>query len=614
MKFKILSVFWVLFFSVFFLFGEELTENVSQDDGNQITKEVPASKIRIYIENSYSMAAYYKENDMNLSDSINNLITKLSAVYRGENIEIYSIADDKAESLTADYNSKDDMDELFHSNVNFQVKRDACSYSPSDPRCDSKLNKIVGKILNDTHGETISLLVSDLIYSIPKESGNLEKILPKLQGDTEQVFLRKRQENKNFAAVLVRLMVKFNGTYYNYKNVGRSNSKPRPVYILAVGDKTKLLKFFKDKETVKEKLNNFQDIAYFMSYNSEDSSFANDFTVLPMLNNEKINPGRIEKGDPIHVVYDWENVSEFYIASNVNCFNVESDKAENYSGKNVAIENADKFNLDTLDPANRRFIEEIGKKYTHILKVKKDSTIGLKDVEINLKDWDLNKNEKNIPWVSGYSTSDDVNDFKPETTFGLAFFVKGVDAAFRGGNSKYDSCFSLKLNVGHSDEAKERSLPEWLLTFFFSDNPDDAWFFKYFPTLFGRISSAFIWFCLVLLVVPLLFILFYFYVVNPSNDKMMLLCLTMLASSLFCYVINIILAYCVSNIEVFSSTLPYPYFMGLLLYLFTEPMILSVFWFFVLSFLFDCQTKLGAWKTVIKTNDDDNLPEEEEDE
>ena len=609
MKCKFLFVFFALFFNALFLVADDVAENIPQDSTVQPEEKIPESKIKIYIENSYSMAGYYKEKDMNLSDSINNLITKLSSTYQGDMIELYSIANDKTESLTADYRLNKDMDELFHTNENFQVKRDACSSQPNDPRCDSKLNKIVGKILNDTHGATISFLVSDLIYSIPKESSNTDKILSKLQGDTEQVFLSKRHENQNFAAVLVRLMVKFSGTYYNYKNSknsGKTNYKNRPIYLLAVGDKARLLKFFKDKEVVREKLNNFNDIAYFMTYDSEGDAFADDFTVLPVFNEEKkINPGRIETGDPIHAVYDWENVSEFFVAANVNCLNIDTEKSENYSGKKVIVKSAEKFDPEKLNTQNKYLVENTGKKYTHLLQMEKDGSSNSGYVEISIKDWDLNNNAGNIPWVSKYSTSDDVTNFKPETTFGLSYFVKGVDAAFRGENSEYDSCFSLKLSIGHSDEKKDRTLAEWFLTVFFHDNPDEAWGIKDFPTLFGRISSAFIWFCIILFVLPLIFNFLYFKVVVPSDDKMKYLCLTMFVSSLFSYLINIVLALCLSDLDILSSS-----FALLLGYLFTIPMICSVIWFFTISFALDFTTKLGVWKTI--TNKFDNLPEEDE--
>ena len=632
---KFLFVFSVLFFNILFLAAED----VSRGEESQPAEDVHDSKINIYIENSYSMLAYYEKQGMNLSNSIESLITHIKKNYPDMPREIYSIAGDSTNSLTKYYESND-MDFIFDiknsqfrknekkcerdlddPRCNFKKAAQKCTSDSKDPRCNTELNHTIEKILQETKSRSVSFFISDLIYSIEK-SKVPSTMLPKLQTKTTQVFLDKSREDYNFSVVLIQLKVKFDGIYYDYNDVpSEKHGIERPIFILAMGNKDVLLKLFGEKNKLSEEINNFQNIAYFFTNNNYEKSV---FTVLPVTDDEDSypsNPGRVEPGDPVQRIYRYNEVNKISIAAQINCLNKDPEVKENYAG-DVMVEIADKTSdetnkkhliiekVETFDKlnneTNKKFVKQLKNKgFTYVLNLKKEA--GLKTPS-NLKIYIIDDLPK---WIDISSTEDDTKLDKTKT-FGLKYFANGVKKGLQGNDSKDDYCFSIDLGVGYPEEDEAKISKEnigafeLLLTLPFDNNPDNA-LFSDFPALFGKISSAFFWFFIVLLFLPLLFNVLYFKVIEPSSDKMAVLCLTMLVSSLFCYLINIVLALCLSDLEILSSS-----FALLLIYLFTIPMLCSVIWFFVLSFAGDWVTKLGVWK--IRTDNYDNLSEEEEDE
>ena len=576
----------------------------SHNNNEQQTEQISESKIKVFIDNSYSMAGYYdygeeKDKELNLFTSIDDLMIWVNKTYDGVSREIYSIAGKSTAPLTSDY-EKSHMKKIFKDNTNFSIPNPSpCPKNSDDPRCTSKLNDIVETILNETDENSISFLVTDLIYSIPKESRDKDNKFNMLQNGTMQVFLEKNRHDKNFAVVLIRLMVKFSGKYYHSDETRTTyhNIIERPVYILAVGNEEKLLELLGEKEKLAEKINNFKEIAYLMK--------SSRFTVLPAVEGDNaaslklINPGRIGEGGAIQRIYRYGEVEKFSVLTNISCLNRNSIKPEDFN-EDFSVESVEPFSLDKLSETNKKFVKKLrdfnpNKDFTHIINLKKKNDSNLK---INIK-------EKLPDWVENFSTDDDINNYKDETTFGLKYFVNGVKNAFQDSD---DSCFSINLAVGgdnktgSSEKEAAKTFPEILLTIGFSDNPDDIDIssFHYFPTLFGRISSAFPWFLAVLLVIPVIFNLIYYNITEGWNrrlNKIMKFAGITAVNMLFCYFMNLILAVRLCGI---NSNMDYPYFNWLAEYLFTVPLLFSAIWFVVLSVLFNHWYKIyGAGRLEI---------------
>lgn len=575
---------------------DEIVQNGQQ------TEQISESKVKVYIDNSYSMTGYYdygtKKKELNLFTSIDNLMIWINKAYGGVSREIYSIAGKSTAPLTSDYEKNHSMKNMFKDNANFSSDKDPCKTN-DNPRCTSKLNDIVETILNETGENSISFLVTDLIYSIPAESRDKDNKFNMLQNGTMQVFLEKIRHGKNFAVVLIRLTVKFSGKYYCSDETVKlyDDIIKRPVYILAVGNEEKLLELLGEKEKLEEKINNFEEIVYLNGMKNSR------FTVLPAVEGDNaaalklINPGRIREGEAIQRIYRYDDVEKFSVLTNISCLNRNSIKPEDFN-EDFSVESVEPFSLDKLNETNKKFVKKLrdfnpNKDFTHIINLKKKNDSNLK---INIK-------EKLPDWVEIFSTDDDINNYSNETTFGLKYFVNGVKNAFQDSD---DSCFSINLAVGgdnktgSSEKDAAKTFPEILLTVGFSDNPDDIDIssFHYFPTLFGRISSAFPWFLAVLLVIPVIFNLIYYNITKRGNrrpTKIMKFAGITAVNMLFCYFMNLILAVRLCGI---NSNMDYPYFNWLAEYLFTVPLLFALIWFVVLSVLLNHWYKINVFSAI----------------
>lgn len=407
--------------------------------------------ITVYIENSGSMAGYVNGSTL-FKDALRELLVLLKYQYDERNIRVCFIN-------SAIYPSTIPCKlEDLASNLN--VNTIAVGNTGS-----SNLNEVFRLVLSKTSKSSISILLSDCIYSI--DGANSEELLEEAKTLTKGVFLSKSKENFQLTTTLVKMNSSFTGEYWTRANQPVMLSEQlRPYYICIIGEDQVMEDFNSRIVFDAESLQGYEDKCILTS---KDYSAGNYFSVLtstyatgrfkPIKRLTSSTAVRgIEDAEPnqrtnepfsFAVAVDLKNmpVGEAYLAD-----------ASNYelTEGNFIVDRIEKIDKKTIDAPDWVRIQNSGASHLIVLKAKGPAA---GTVTVALK--------KQLPsWISETEPKEGEQEYKPGKTFGFQYLVNGIAEAYQTVNPEQKYYLSIRIPiVKSSDSILGKSLVIILLLF-----------------------------------------------------------------------------------------------------------------------------------------------------
>jgi molybdopterin-guanine dinucleotide biosynthesis protein A len=352
--------------------------------------------VNIYIENSGSMNGYVNGNTQ-FKGAIRDLLVMLKYYYGEKNINIHFI------------NSDIYPTQLHGDIVTFSKSLNTKTFKVGNT-VESNLNNIFNQILNKTAKDTMSILLSDCIYSI--KGSKTEDLLSDQKSLTKDAFLTKFKSKERLATSIVKLTSEFNGTYYDKDNKKTQLSgQLRPYYITIMATDKAMTNFNENIKLGKGKvegfenkynltLNNYSQGIYFSVINTSDDS-------------ARFKPDRdFNKNGAIKGIKDVSinerNSSNFIftVAVDMSTIPVEDsyilDKSNyNIKDANYKIKGIYPFSDKYIKPTTAIMLAKANAKPTHYI-VFESTTPNFTNLTFTLK--------KQIPsWVYETNTNDDSN-------------------------------------------------------------------------------------------------------------------------------------------------------------------------------------------------------------
>ncbi len=192
-------------------------QTASTSSGNKIT-EHPI--VNVYLENSGSMDGYVKGGKTFFQQDV---FTYLA------NVRISSIPSKfNFQFINSEITKKDTILQNFVDKLNPTAFRQA-----GGQRGKSDIADIIDKVLKRTNDSTMSILISDFIFS-PGSVSTPEAYLANQQTGI-MVSVAEYLEQRDLAIFVYQLSSNFKGTYWDYTNTGHPYEGQRPYYIILMG-------------------------------------------------------------------------------------------------------------------------------------------------------------------------------------------------------------------------------------------------------------------------------------------------------------------------------------------------------------------------------------------
>lgn len=304
---------------------------------------------------------------------------------------------------------------------------------------------IFDSLLNKTSRGHISVLVTDLIYSVKDMQGvNPQRVFNEMSGMINAVFKEKVAEK---AMLVVKMNGSYDGPYYSYDNSMRQFHGHRPYYIIVMGDNESILRLTEDKE-----LRAFADFSSLRSYENmylfEARELYRPYYSL-LLSNDDIR-GRFKpkqgQADRITAIRSAEvdpNSGDMQLAVAVDLSHMLIDSGYLTNPANYLVSSEDTVKIKEIRPITPKDATPAEKKYlstaTHIIVLSVGKLSRNQKVSLRL----LNK----LPaWVQE-SSSD--NDLQPDgrTTFGLRYLMEGIYDSYKRATEGTPQYFDIELNI-----------------------------------------------------------------------------------------------------------------------------------------------------------------------
>lgn len=323
---------------------------------------------------------------------------------------------------------------------------------PGDSRVDSigekgytDFRRIFDNVLNRTSDNNVSILVSDLIYSVRDMEGvNPQKVFAEMQEMINSVF---KDQVKKRSMVVVRMRGSYNGTYYSYDNSTHPYDGYRPYYIIIVGSNDNIAQL-----TSSPDFRTFADMESLRGYEGMTLFTAGDIYkpyASFMLSGKDVR-GRFKpehgQGDAILSLTDMEPDSDsgdLRLALAVDLSNMFIDNRyltdkTNYevSGDgDVTIKEIRPISKDDITPTEKRHIGTA----THIFILSLNNVGHNENIALRL----LNR----LPaWATAGSTD---NDMRPDgsTTFGLRYLMQGIYDSYARNAERQPTYFTINIKL-----------------------------------------------------------------------------------------------------------------------------------------------------------------------
>ena len=292
----------------------------------------------------------------------------------------------------------------------------------------SDLNNVFSGALNQVTNNSVSIMVSDGIYSMKKGVQSSLTQLNSSSDDTKTAFIKRLQNESNIETVVVKLTADFIGDYYS-EWIGKYvsfNHEVRPYYIWFFGT-TKNINKVLNAINIK-KLEGYKKTAHYYLINNRETKYT-------VTNIRKIGDFRTEPGIMLKDEITDVNTSErpnskglFGFTVAVDLSNLPLSKSYITDITNYHVERS--FDVDSItefspDSFKYRNLKDICDKEnfhpTHLIYIHtKKLNYGKINIELLNKDFPWIKSSSNI-----YDTNPDSN-----TTFGFKYLMGGVSEAY----------------------------------------------------------------------------------------------------------------------------------------------------------------------------------------
>lgn len=369
----------------------------------------------IYVENSGSMDGYVKgktEFEQSVYSYLSDI--KISDICSEMNLYYINSMMYKQPSDVADFIEKLEPD-------TFRLR--------GGNRATTDISNIIGDIL-DSHGkDTVSILVSDFVFS-PGSGVNADEYLLNQQIGIKNHFAYKKKNNPNLAMMIYQLSSKFEGKYYDRNNKPYNINQQRPFYMMIIGDshhlKTLSQKIAKDKIKGSGVIN---------SYSLSRAAAKVDYGVLAMPKIGSYNP---DPASPLTSIKGAKidrkgQNTKFMMSIGVDFSELLLDDDYLMDSANYKISN--KSFMVSVDKATNNT------KYTHIIKLSLNPQLA------NLYKGPLSVEllKKPSTWSESVTNPDDVGaqNITTDKTYGFKYLVGGVYDAY----SSETAYVKLNINI-----------------------------------------------------------------------------------------------------------------------------------------------------------------------
>jgi hypothetical protein len=385
--------------------------------------------INVYLENSGSMFGYVS-GETGYKDALTELLVQLGSIYGKKNIHLYFI---NTKIYPIDFEGNVAQYPSTLSPNKFKVVGDINS---------SDINEIYRKIIAKTPEKTISILLSDCIYSASGDD-TADK-LGRQKSLTKDVF-----QDSDISTLVVKLNSAFNGVYYPKNNTKQKINQSRPYYISVLGS-AGALGYFYNNVKFQPDFKGYEDRVFLSSAYNDQSVY---HTLVTTHNSTGFRPVR-EFSDS-GSVRGMEDITTndrdgkpftFSIAVDLISVPVEENVAINPLSYNIRkgdykITGIERYNPKLLKSSSVNLINKSGKQPTHIINFSA-TTANYSDLEFELK------NE--IPqWVYAASTNDDTNVKNlGAKTFGFKYLIEGINEAHQT-DAAPSSYFKINIKINH---------------------------------------------------------------------------------------------------------------------------------------------------------------------
>lgn len=378
---------------------------------------LPKCNVNVYIENSASMDGYVK-GVTEFEQSIYSYISDIKLA-------------DFCSSLNLNYiNSQilrqpDDVKD-------FIAKLEPTTFkNKGGDRSTTDISDLFQKIMFEQGKEDIAILISDFVFSPGKKDAS--EYLTNQQVGIKAQFATRLKDEPDYAAVLYRLVSKFDGKYYNKFDHPTQIEAERPFFIWLLGNKNQLQRL-----TSEIKKENMKGHGVDHTFCISKMTAATSYGILPMprIGTFKIDPSNV-RTSILNAKVDRKAVGSKFVVS----FGVD------YSG--FLLEDSYLSDPANYEVNNKAYTVEINRSpsssssYTHIVKLKLDPSqpvIRRGNIKVSLL-------KKSAPWAEEFTDNngEDINaDGAMEKTFGLKTLVDGVYDAYKA--DKTYATFTININ------------------------------------------------------------------------------------------------------------------------------------------------------------------------
>ncbi|RZJ70290.1 hypothetical protein [Flavobacterium sp.] len=373
--------------------------------------------LKIYLENTGSMTGYVSE-DSNFKNAMTELLVRAVGYYEPNKISLYFINSKVYPIKVATRDLSDYPKNMDDKNTTVG------DISHSD------LNDIYENVLETAGRDTISILISDCIFSVSGD--DTAKKLAIQQSLIRQVFQASIGRNKNQSALIAKLNSSFTGTYYSKKNTKiKLANVSRPYYYSVLGDASKI-----DDFNAKMHLQTLDGFENKLLLSAIDYSSEIDFSVV----NTRKDFGRFKPAREFSsknavkgindITADSRNGDKFSFSVAMDLTALPLDESYLTNPKNYEIE-AGNFSIGTisrigaanLTPTSASKLSKSAGKFTHCIRFLATSRT-YSDLQFNLK-------RQTPKWVAKTHTEDDL-DVKSSQgqTFGFGNLIEGISEAY----------------------------------------------------------------------------------------------------------------------------------------------------------------------------------------
>ena len=367
--------------------------------------------VNVYIENSGSMDGYVK-GETDFEHAVYGYLSDIKITDIADDVNLFYI---NSKIIPYGNNIKDFIDKLEPSTFK----------NRGGNRGETDIDSLLKMILDKTNDNTVSILVSDCVFS-PGKGKNASEYLVNQQIGIKTNVAEHIKRYPGTAFVIYRLNSQFNGAYYNCYNEKTQINDRRPFFIWLIGnvDRIKIL-------SKKIPPDSFKGSGVTHSYTLLPLAHEIDYSVQlsPKFGNFKLSR---EKGKTKTDILNAERASKG-LNKGKFMFSVGADFSDLQTllGKEY-LNNPDNYALTINTRPSDAFVLTISEntgtnsKYTHRIQLTATQKIPTGDVEIALvnkePDWIKDKNDD-----SGLNIkADDAMD----KTYGIKYLTGGIEDAY----------------------------------------------------------------------------------------------------------------------------------------------------------------------------------------